>query len=134
MEDFGRDRGPSPIYLDEGRNEGIKQSKKRRRRMKHHKLALWLTMAIALFLPLVSAAQTQTTKIQRYKLVGTVKSVDTKGQKVDVDGKDIPGFMGAMTMTYSAGKTEDLKKVSSGDQIQADVVVGDGPTHLENIK
>ena len=102
--------------------------------MKQLKLAIWLTMAIALFLPLVAATQTQTTKIQHYKLVGTMKSVDTKDQKVEVDHKDIPGFMAAMTMTYSAGKKEDLKKVSSGDQIQADVVVGDGPTHLENIK
>ena len=55
-----------------------------------------------------------------------MKSVDTKDQKVEVEHSDIPGFMAAMTMTYSAGKKEDLKKVSSGDQIQADVVVGDG--------
>jgi len=102
--------------------------------MKHVKLALCLMMTIALALPLGTAAQTQTAQVQRYKLTGTVKSVDTKDHKVAVDGKDIPGFMAAMTMTYSAGKNEDLKKVSSGDQIQADVVVGDGPTHLENIK
>jgi len=42
--------------------------------------------------------------------------------------------MGAMTMSYDAGKHEDLRKVAAGDAIESDVVVNDAGTHLENIK
>ena len=79
-------------------------------------------------------AKDQDAKVQRYKLTGTVKSVDTKGRKVVVDHKDIPGFMAAMTMPYNAGKDENITKLNPGDRITADVVVGSGDTHLENIK
>jgi Cu/Ag efflux protein CusF len=107
----------------------------------------WLLVAIALIasaVPWHVSAQTQKNgqdstksenqKVQRYKLTGTVKSVDAKNHKLIVDGKDIPGFMAAMTMPYNTGKDEDLSKISAGDQIQADVVVGDGETHLDKIK
>ena len=47
---------------------------------------------------------------------------------------DIPGFMGAMTMSYNAGSKEDLTKISAGDKIQADVVLIGSDTHLEIIK
>lgn len=109
--------------------------------------AKWLLVGIALIAPAApwhASAQTQKNgqdstksenqKVQRYKLTGTVKSVDAKNHKLVVDGNDIPGFMAAMTMPYSSGKDEDLSKISAGDQIQADVVVGDGATHLESIK
>jgi Cu/Ag efflux protein CusF len=78
-----------------------------------------------------SATQKSTTK--RFELSGVVKSVDSKQQKLVVQHGDIPGFMAAMTMPYNAGKQEDLKKVSVGDQIHADVVVNDSEMHLENI-
>ena len=38
-----------------------------------------------------------------------------------------------MTMTYSAGKSEDLAKLAPGDQIHADVVVNTDEMHLENL-
>ena len=42
--------------------------------------------------------------------------------------------MGALTMPYSAGKNENLSKLSSGDQIQADLVATGRKTYLEGIK
>ena len=109
--------------------------------------AKWVLLGIALIasaIPLCASAQTQKNdqdstksqnqKVQRYKLTGTVKSVDAKNRKLVVNNKDIPGFMAAMTMPYNTGKDEDLSKISAGDQIQADVVVGDGETHLDKIK
>lgn len=106
------------------------------------KKALWLILAIALASPLGAFAQTKAndqdaTKSQsakQFKMDGVVKSVDPKEHKLTVDHKDIPGFMAAMTMPYSAGKTEDLTKVAAGDHITADVVVTANDTHLENIK
>ena len=71
---------------------------------------------------------------QRYKLDGTVQTVNAKDSKLVVQHSAIPGFMPAMTMQYDAGKQEDLKNISAGDRIQADLVVVDAEMHLENIK
>lgn len=97
-----------------------------------------LAMMTIIFGPSPTAARAQTnppaTQPKVYKLKGVVKSVDEKNRRLTVEHGDIPGFMAAMTMPYKVGKAEDLKKVNSGDKIQADVVVGDGFVDLENIK
>ncbi len=82
----------------------------------------------------LAQSKDQPSKVQHYKMQGTVKSVDAKDHKLTVQHGDIPGFMAAMTMAYPAGKTEDISKVAPGDQIQADVAVSDTDIHLENIK
>ena len=107
--------------------------------MKHTTKVLSLIPLIAFLIHAValgSLAQSkdQPSKVQHYKMQGTVKSVDSKEHKLTVQHGDIPGFMAAMTMAYPAGKTEDLSKVAPGDQIQADVAVSDSDIHLENIK
>ena len=71
---------------------------------------------------------------QRFKLAGTVKSVDAAGERLTIQHGDIPGLMGAMTMSYEVGKGEDLHKVAAGDEIESDVIVDESGTHLENIK
>jgi Cu/Ag efflux protein CusF len=95
-------------------------------------------LAAAILSTSPSGAWSQTnppaTQPKVYKLKGVVKSVDEKSRRVTVAHDDIPGFMAAMTMPYKVGKAEDLKKLNSGDKIQADVVVGDGFVDLENIK
>jgi len=95
-----------------------------------------LATAIVGTLPAETWSQTNppATQPKVYKLKGVVKSVDEKSRRVTVAHDDIPGFMAAMTMPYKVGKGEDLKKLNSGDKIQADVVVGDGFVDLENIK
>jgi Cu/Ag efflux protein CusF len=70
---------------------------------------------------------------KHFALDGIVKSVDIKQRTLVVQHGDIPGFMAAMTMPYSAGKAEDLAKLAVGDQIHADVVVNSDETHLEKI-
>jgi Cu/Ag efflux protein CusF len=72
--------------------------------------------------------------VRHFKLSGTVKSVDTADARVVIQHEAIPGFMGAMTMSYGVPKPEDLRGVAAGDQIQSDVVVSDTGTWLENIK
>src|SRR5262249_44983610 len=56
---------------------------------------------------------------KRFALAGTVQSVDAQQHKLVVQHGDIPGFMMAMTMPYAAGTSEDLAKVSAGDEIHA---------------
>jgi Cu/Ag efflux protein CusF len=93
------------------------------------------TCAGAALAPEPPSAPPPPTVAQRFKLTGTVKSVDTESGRVLVQHGDIAGFMGAMTMFYSVGKPADLKQIAAGDEIQSDVVTG-GPTgpSLENIK
>lgn len=70
---------------------------------------------------------------QRYKLDGRVVSVETAKQQVVVDGKDIPGFMMAMTMGYAVKNPNLLTPLSPEDRITADVVVNGSDVYLENI-
>jgi Cu/Ag efflux protein CusF len=71
---------------------------------------------------------------RRYRLAGTVQSVDAGAARLLIQHGDIPGLMGAMTMSYDAGQHENLSKVAAGDEIESDVVVNDSGTYLENIK
>jgi Cu/Ag efflux protein CusF len=64
---------------------------------------------------------------------GVVQKVDEKAKSMMVDGENVPGWMMAMTMSYSPDKEEVLKTVKVGDQITATVKDGDFKT-LYNVK
>ena len=70
---------------------------------------------------------------KRYHLEGTVVSIDRKQKRLVVNGKDIPGFMAAMTMPYPVADDQTLDRVKPGDQITADVVATSGDAHLESV-
>lgn len=70
---------------------------------------------------------------KRYHLEGTVVSIDRQQKRVMVDGKDIPGFMAAMTMPYPVADDQTLDRVKPGDQITADVVAAGGDYRLDNV-
>ena len=70
---------------------------------------------------------------KRYHLEGTVVSIDRQQKRVIVDGKDIPGFMAAMTMPYPVVDDQTLDRVKPGDQITADIVAAGDDTHLDNV-
>jgi len=73
------------------------------------------------------------TGAKRYHLTGRVVSIDKAAQSINVDGDEIPGFMAAMTMPYQVKDAAVLEKLSPGDQIKADIVVGNEGAYLENI-
>src|ERR1044071_9726497 len=56
---------------------------------------------------------------------GKVASVDPATKTMTVDGENVEGWMGAMTMTYSPDKPDVIDKVKAGDQITAKVFDGD---------
>jgi protein SCO1/2 len=70
---------------------------------------------------------------KRYVLTGRVVSIDKPTQSMNVDGDSIPGFMAAMTMPYQVKDAGVLDKLSPGDQIKAEIVVGNEGAFLENI-
>jgi protein SCO1/2 len=85
--------------------------------------------------PVQSAQPVQPTPSapQHYHLVGKIVSVNPADHAAVIDHEAIPGFMGAMTMSYPIAPSEDLSKLGPGDEITADVVAtGDG-FHLEHI-
>jgi Cu/Ag efflux protein CusF len=64
---------------------------------------------------------------------GVVQKIDEKAKSLTVDGENVPGWMMAMTMSYTADKEEVFKTVKVGDQITATVKDGDFKT-LYNVK
>jgi Cu/Ag efflux protein CusF len=88
--------------------------------------------------PLPAAApapQAAPASTRRFELTGTVKSVDAGNGRLVVEHGEIPGLMGAMTMSYRVGPRENLKNVAAGARIRSDVVVSEtGSSHLENIE
>lgn len=70
---------------------------------------------------------------RRYALRGRVISIDKQAGQIVVDHEDIPGFMAAMAMPYPVKAPFLLNKVSSADQITAEVVVNGSQFWLENI-
>ena len=84
--------------------------------------------------PTVSSTQPAAdSEVKRYHLEGTVVSIDRQQKRVIVDGKDIPGFMAAMTMPYPVVDDQTLDRVKPGDQITADIVAAGNDTHLDNV-
>ncbi len=69
----------------------------------------------------------------KYSMTGRVVSVDKAKQQVEVDAKDIPGFMSAMQMGYAVKNPSLLEPLSPEDQITADVLVKGNDVWLENI-
>lgn len=80
-----------------------------------------------------SATQAGDKGAKRYALTGRVVSIDKPTQSMNVDGDEIPGFMAAMTMSYQVKDASVLNKLSPGDQIKAEIVVGNDGAYLENV-
>jgi len=51
----------------------------------------------------------------------------------DINGEEIPGFMGAMVMPYVVKPASALEQLSPGDAITADVVVQGDDSWIENV-
>jgi protein SCO1 len=83
--------------------------------------------------PSLSAQSANTTDTKRYTLTGRIVSIDKPSQSITVDGDEIPGFMAAMTMPYQVKDAGALESLSPGDQIKAEIVIGDDSAYLENV-
>ena len=70
-----------------------------------------------------------------YALHGRIMSVDKLGHELIIDHDAIPGFMEAMTMPYPVKDDAELRKLSPGDHIEADLLVNkeSGELWLANI-
>ena len=80
-----------------------------------------------------ATTEAKDTSAKRYNLTGRVVSIDKPTRSINIDGDDIPGFMAAMTMPYQVKDATALEKLSPGDQIKAEIVMGSDGAYLENI-
>lgn len=78
-------------------------------------------------------ATSPTTNVKRYHLRGKIVSIDKRANLANIDGEEIPGFMGAMTMPYVVKPASELDKLAPGDAITADVAVQDENSWIENV-
>ena len=79
------------------------------------------------------APQQAQQNVQRYHLAGTIVSVNKDRNSLVVDGQAVPGFMSAMTMTYSVRDAHLLNGLAPGDKIAADIVIGGNGPYLDHI-
>ena len=90
-------------------------------------MGVMLTFAVMLsFLP--SSGRAQQTARKEHAFRGKVEKVDMRAKTLTVNGENVEGWMGAMTMTYTVDKADVLDKVKAGDQITAKVYDGDFKT------
>ena len=59
---------------------------------------------------------------------GKVEKVDAAAKALTVNGENVTGWMGAMTMVYTADNPDIFARVKTGDQITAKVFDGDFST------
>ena len=60
---------------------------------------------------------------------GKVEGVHESAQSLTVNGENVEGWMGAMTMDYKVDDAAVLKKIKVGDQISATVYENDYTLH-----
>jgi len=89
--------------------------------------AIAVMLTIVLAVPFSAAGAQQTGK-KEHVFRGKVEKVDTRAKTLTVNGENVEGWMGAMTMTYGVDRADVLEKVKAGDQITAKVYDGDFKT------
>jgi Cu/Ag efflux protein CusF len=95
--------------------------------------ARWSVVIVAVIALSVSIASAQQPGAKEHEFKGKIEKVDAKAKTVTVNGENVPGWMGAMTMTYSVDKEAVLSTIKVGDQITAKVYDGDFKT-LHDVK
>ena len=82
---------------------------------------------------LLSSCQSKT---KHYNLKGQVLDKKPATNEITVNHEDIPGFMSAMTMSYSVKDKNGFQQVEPGDVIAADVITANNGNEywLENIR
>ncbi|MGH9727008.1 MAG: copper-binding protein [Candidatus Acidiferrales bacterium] len=82
-----------------------------------------------------SPTQTKTEQqpqVQHYQLKGKVVSMNMSTSSIVVDMEAIPGYMGAMTMSYPVHGA--VASLHAGDVITANLVLANDGAYLDNVQ
>jgi protein SCO1/2 len=88
-----------------------------------------LSAVCACGLLLAATCLGQSTDKKAHTFRGKVTAVNASEKTLTVDGEEVEGWMGAMTMEYKVDDPSILKKLKAGDQITATVYDGDPVLH-----
>jgi protein SCO1 len=69
-----------------------------------------------------------------YHMKCTIVDLVPERHRIIIAHDDIPGFMKAMTMSYSVKDGEKYEELSPGDEITATLIVNKNSSWLQNIK
>ncbi len=87
----------------------------------------------ALLMSMTNAVSDRPAAVQWYVLRGAIVSVDRAGKTLTVDHEAIPGFMGAMTMSYPVRDSKAFDWAAKGELVTATVVRTGDDYWLESI-
>ena len=94
--------------------------------MKYVRFTLLMAVALGLFVPSGYAQQDKKNAGKKeYPFRGKVEQIDSNAKTFRVNGQEVKGWMGAMTMSYAPDKSDVLKNLKVGDEITAKVYDGD---------
>jgi Cu/Ag efflux protein CusF len=88
----------------------------------------FVIVVVAMLAACLSVVHAQQTGKKEHTFRGKVEKVDAKAKVLTVNGENVEGWMGAMTMTYAVDKADVIDRVKAGDQITAKVYDGDFKT------
>jgi Cu/Ag efflux protein CusF len=69
-----------------------------------------------------------------HRAEGVVESVDVAAGQVTIDHGEIPGLMGAMTMTFEVADAALLQGIEAGNPVKFSVVYEDGSYRVTGIQ
>ncbi|HYE75753.1 MAG TPA: copper-binding protein [Blastocatellia bacterium] len=74
--------------------------------------------------------------LKRFQLKGNVVSLEPEKKRAKIQHEDIPGFMDAMTMSFTIKDDANYEKLQPGDHVEATLVYdeGDNRSWLENLQ
>ncbi|MGH9520994.1 MAG: copper-binding protein [Terriglobales bacterium] len=101
---------------------------------KHQTPAHAISVLVVLLCLAACGCSAKPAAAKRYHLEGKVISIDKPLHQAMIQHKDIPGFMGAMTMAYTVPNDQDFDKLSAGESITATVVASDVKIFLEDVR
>ncbi|MEK6285543.1 MAG: SCO family protein [Acidobacteriota bacterium] len=82
---------------------------------------------------LVSCSHRRAENEERFELKGKVVNVDKRGAVVNIAHESIPGYMEGMTMPFKLKDSSLLDVMTTGDRVQATLVVGGARSWLEDV-
>jgi len=69
-----------------------------------------------------------------YPVRGVIQNIDADGRRALIEHEDIPGYMAAMTMTFSARNPAELAGLTGGDEITFQLNVGEKESFIDAVQ
>lgn len=94
----------------------------------------WMSLPAATLILLLASCGPKL-EVKHYSIEAKVVAVDAPRKQLIIEHGDIPGFMSAMTMSYTVARASEVAGLHPGDRITADLVVIENTTaRLEKIR